>query len=633
MQLAASSKPSTLSEDAAFLKTYLAGKTAEDVDRPDLFLTETLRRFAAGELIALIEAIGLKDGAIPNILLYKKWIEIFLHSSSELYVVWYNLGIQYGAYGDTVNRIICYQNALALKPTLYQAALNLGLAYEAAGQTDLALATWQKALQPDEARIALLNNSGRVLENLKRLDEASEKYAASLQTVAKQTDVLHHWIGLRTKTCSWPLYDNRIKDLLTSDMHDATRALTALAVFDDLATLERGNALWIKDKMPAVPLRLSPAKGYAHDKLRIGYLSSDYCMHPIAFLVAELFETHDRDRFEIYGYCSTKDDGSPVRRRVIESFDKFVDVRGMSDEQAARAIQADEIDILVDLNGLTLGTRLQILRWRAAPVQVTYLGYNGPIPLPELDYIVADRYVIPPEDAAAHRPKPLYMPQCYQVNDGKLPIALGQTREEAGLPQDKFVFCSFCNTYKVTEEIFAAWMEILRRTKDTVLWLFVDNGFAKTNIKARIRDAGVAEARVIFASRVEASKYRGRLALADLFLDTYPYNAGTTASDALRVGLPLITISGRSFTARMAGSLLRAMDLEDGITLDHTAYVDLAVSLATDKARYQAFRDRVTPERWRETLGDTTKFCRDLESLFEEIAVVAKPPQRKARRA
>ena len=370
---------------------------------------------------------------------------------------------------------------------------------------------------------------------------------------------------------------------------------------------------------------LSGGYGYGHDRLRIGYMSSDFCMHPIAYLTAELFETHDRQDFEVFGYCSTKDDGSPVRQRILHSFDKCTDIRAMNDEQAARAIRADEIDILVDLNGLTLGTRLQVLRWRPASVQMTYLGYVGPIPMPELDYIIADRFVIPEVQAAAHRPAPLYMPRCFQVNDGSLPITTGETRLEAGLPEDKFVFCCFSNTYKITQAVFDAWMTILRRAEDTVLWLFVDNPYALETIKARAVAAGIAPDRLIFASRTDPSRYRGRLALADLFLDTHPYNAGTTASDALRVGLPLITLSGATFTSRMAGSLLRTMGLDEGIVHDHEAYVELAVTLATDKQRYRAYRARVTPDLWRNTLGDTPRFCKELEDAFRQVAATDAP--------
>ncbi|WP_158811880.1 glycosyl transferase family 1 [Beijerinckia sp. L45] len=608
-------------EEAAALQSFLDERKEDAFVGPDAFLVETLRRFNASDIIAVVDTIAYPVGSPLNIYLYKLWIELWIGKSEGIYAIWYNIAIQYGAYGDTTNKIIAYKNALSEKPDLYQAALNLGLTYEAAGETDKALALWAKSLQPDEARIALLNNRGRLLENVKKLGEAEQEFTTSLLTNPLQADVLHHWVGLRTKTCTWPIYGTAVPGVTYPAMVAATRALTMLALFDDIAIQDRGNASWIAEKIPPAAVRLSPVRGYAHAKLRIGYISSDFCMHPIAYLVAELFEQHDRDRFEIYGYCSTKDDGSAVRKRVLAAFDSYVDVRTLSDEQIAHRIRADEIDILVDLNGLTLGTRLGALRWKPAPVQMTYLGYNGPIPLPELDYIIADGFTIPPEKVASYRPTPLIMPKCYQVNDSKLPIAMQQTRANAGLPDDRFVFCSFSNTYKLTETVFDGWMSILQRVENSVLWLFIDNDYALKNVKARALRAGIAEDRLIFAGRVEASEYRGRLALADLFLDTYPYNAGTTASDALRVGLPLITLSGESFTSRMAGSLLTAMGLDEGIVYDQAAYVELAVALATDPVRYKAFRDRVTPELWLRTLGDTPEFCRDLEEAFQAVAL------------
>ena len=613
----------TLAEQANRLKAHLREDSQCHVELRKRFLRETVRNIDASEMIGLVDLLGDDVGTLLNIELFKAWLETWAGLSKLSFAIWYNLGVQYGVIADTDNAITCYKNALALKPDLYQASLNLGTAFETQGKLDLALAAWKAALQPVEARTALLNNRGRTLEGLKRYDEAVAEFESSLLADPKQPAVLHHWIGLRTRMCAWPIFTSAMPGVSRADMMAATRALTLLALVDDVTLQDQGNRSWIEEKHPPAPLRLSPEEGYRHRKLRIGYLSSDFCMHPIAYLVAELFERHDREHFEIYGYCSTKDDGSDVRRRIITSFDRFADIRSMSDERAARLIRDDEIDILIDLNGLTLGTRLQVLRWRPAPVQMTYLGYNGPVPLPELDYIIADDYVIPSSLAATHRPRPLYVNACYQVNDRHLDIAVPPTRREIGLPDDTFVFCCFSNTYKITESMFALWMEIIRRTEHTVLWLFADNHHAIHNLRQQAVRAGIDESRIIFAARVEPSQYRARLALADLFLDTFPYNAGTTASDALRVGLPLITLSGASFISRMAGSILSAMNLSECIVLDEESYVNLAIDLATNQQRYRDLRQKITPETWLDTLGDTSGFCRNLENAFKSVAAVA----------
>ncbi len=586
-----------------------------------------VRALGALQVITLAGALGLPAGSDATIALYKTWLggvgeraASAVEAVDGTAAVWFTLGLDYSALGAVDNKLACFKTALAIKPTLHEAAVNIGLIHEAEGRIDLALATWRAALQPDDARAMLLNNIGRLQEGLKRYPEAARAYEASLCTTPAQPPVLHHVVGLRTKTCAWPVYDPGLPGVTREDMDRATRALSILALSDSTAHQAERNASWIAEKMPAPAAVLPPSPGARGGRLRIGYLSSDFCMHPIAYLLAELIEFHDRDRVEVFGFCSTRDDGSEVRRRLIAGFDTFADVRSLDDGAAAALIRRHGVDVLIDLNGLTLGTRLPVLRWRPAPVQGTYLGYNGPVPLPELDFIIADRFVIPPERAHLHAPRPLYMPGCFQVNDGKLPVAPPGTRAEAGLPEGAFVFCCFSNTYKVTEEVFAAWAAILRRVPGSVLWLYVDNPVAKENLLRAAGRAGVAPARLLFADRVEPSLYRGRLALADLFLDTFPYNAGTTASDALRVGLPVLTLSGETFISRMAGSLLTAVGLARFVTASLDDYVEAAVRIALLERDELKRVSAALPERWRATLGDTRAFCRALEDRLRALA-------------
>ena len=591
---------------------------AEDVD-----LRRVLGELDVGALIDLIDTSKQRDGEPRSIALYRLWISLEV-KPRQAYAAWYNLGVQLVAAGNQVEAAAAFKAALSTQANLYSAAINAGLCHEELGDPEGALRIWSGALQDDGVRTTLLNHKGRLLEALKRYDEAEQSFVASLLTDPHQSDVIHHWIGVRTKACFWPAF-RALPGLSKEMLLEKTSALSLLSLTDDVAVHDRSNALWIRNKLPLAMPRLSPAAGYAHRKLRIGYMSSDYCRHPMAYLVADLFEQHSRDDFEIYGYCSTKDDASEVRRRVLSSFDKVVSILGMSDEQAAHAIRADEIDILIDLNGLTLGSRMSVLRWRPAPVQITYLGYNGVIPLDELDYILADRYVIPPEAAPAHRPPPLYLPGCFQANDRHLPVAAGQTRQSVGLPDDRFVFCCFSNNYKITESVFAAWIEILKRAERTVLWLYADNACSKRSLAQAFAASGLDPNRLFFADRCEPEAYRGRLALADIFLDTFPYNAGTTASDALRVGLPIVTRSGASFVSRMAGSLLQTLGAKEGIVDTTDAYVELAVSLARDPDRYAALRRSVSADAWMRTLGDTPLFARRLEAVLKSVAVTARP--------
>ncbi|MEI7606592.1 MAG: glycosyl transferase family 1 [Rhodospirillaceae bacterium] len=596
-------------------RNWFIASAAEDAQfRP---LMQMLSFIDIQDIVAAAKEMRRQDAVTP---LYSAWIEVNGPSSSQAYAVWFNLGIELSTSGDRENAITAYRNAFILKPDCYQAAVNLGLQIEGKGQIDDALGIWDQALQPDEARTMLLNHKGRVKENLKQFKEAETLLFKSLLTNPDQPDVIHHWVYLRQKMCAWPVYGPPIPGLPHEMLINKMGPLSLLALVDDLAFQDRFVAEWLSRKAPAAQPRLSPDEGYAHDRLRIGYMSSDYCNHPISFLMAEMFERHDRSRFVIHGYCCSPEDGSETRRRVIAAFDHFTRIDALNDEQLANKIREDEIDILVDLNGLTAGTRIFSLRWRPAPVQLTYLGYIGPIPMPELDYILADDFAIPPEHAALYRPRPLYIPGLYQVNDTKLPVNPIPPRQAARLPEDRFVFCCFSNNYKITEEIFDAWMIILKRVDRAVLWLLADNVWAHDNMVDRAKAHGIDPDRLIFTDRVPPQEYLARLALADLFLDTFPYNAGTTASDALRMGLPVLTLMGKTFAARMAGDLLRTIGLEWGITTSLPDYIERAVEAGTNQEKYQDIRRSVAGDAWRKTIGNIEAFMPRLENIYRQIA-------------
>lgn len=604
--------------------------SSPDVPAIDPDLERRLAAMDVGDLVQHVDAGKTADGEAGSIALYRAWLALSVNKPGQLFAAWYNLGVQLNAAGAVAEAAAAFEQALSVRADLFQAAINAGLCHERLGDPARSLRIWDGALQADTARTALLNQRARLLETLGRYEEAEAALVASLLTVPDQDDVIHHWIGIRAKTCAWPVVQP-LPGLSEARLREGTCAITALAVDDDVATHRQANARWIEARYPGGKPRLSPAGGYAHPRIRVGYLSTDFCSHPIAFLLADLLEQHSRDRFEVYGYCASPQDGSDARRRVLAAFDHVRIVGGLGDRQTAEAIRHDEIDILVELNGLTLGTRIEALRWRPAPVQLSFLGYNGAMPFAELDYLLADRFVIPPATAATHEPKPLYLPACYQPNDRHLPVAGRQTRAAAGLPEDRFVFCCFSNTYKITEAVFGAWMQIVRRTPGAVLWLYADNGAARRNLQQRWARGGLEDARLIFAERIDPASYRGRLALADLFLDTFPYNAGTTASDALRVGLPLVTLTGRSFASRMAGSLLERMGRSECIATTLDAYVELAVALAGDPDRYRALRALFAGDAFAETLGDTPGFVRDYEAVL--ASVVVRPSQEQPSRS
>ncbi len=558
---------------------------------------------------------------------YRIWLEANGHHSAHLIVGWFNLGAELGRAGCPSDAIAAYRNALVVQPDFYQAAVNLGLTLEAQGQPDAALEAWGKALQPGTARTALLNHRGRLLEAHGHLEDAERELRASLMVDPDQPDVIQHFVHLRQKACLWPVLADTIPDLLPAALRQHAGPLGALALTDRVSEQRQITAEWIERRTTPAAQRLSPAEGYQHDRIRIGYLSSDFCSHAMSYLIVELFENHDRSRFEVIGYCSSPEDGSAIRQRVLAAFDQVRIIRHLSDEQAARVIREDEIDILVDLNGLTAGARMQMLRYRPAPVQATYLGFIGPVPLPELDWMFCDDVVVPPAVAHEYHPAPLAIGPCYQANDSRRTI-VPATRVEIGLPQDRFVFCCFSRHYKITEEMFGAWMTILHRTDPAVLWLAEDNQWSRRNLLAHAAAAGIGPERIKFANRTDPAHYIGRMAQADLFLDTFPYNAGTIASDAIRMGLPLLTLAGQSFASRMAAGLLTAVGAKQEIMRSIDDYIGTAVALANDRTAYEAFKSAGAGLGWQRTIGNISSFTAQSEAALAHIVV--KPSSRSA---
>jgi predicted O-linked N-acetylglucosamine transferase (SPINDLY family) len=601
---------------------------------PAVSALRRLETASFGELLATIDQVGPNRGDRVVINLYRTWIALQGTGAKLLHAAWFNLATEWNLAGDRDNAILAYRTALALRPDFSPASVNLGLLLEQQGDPNEALAQWDAALQKDDDRISLINQRARLLEHLGRLPDAEAAMRASLTIRREQPDVIQHWVHIRQRMCLWPVLSETIPGLSAAALMESCGPLSTLALTDQVATQARIASAWIERKVPPAPHHLSTHVNYRHDRIRLGYLSSDFCRHAMSYLIAELFERHDRSRFEIHGYCMSPEDGSDIRRRVIAAFDHFTIVKDMTDEAASHAIRADEIDILIDLNGLTAGSRLSILRWRPAPIQATYLGFIGPVPMPELDFLLCDDFVIPPADAALYQPAPLYIAPNYQANDRERVIGASVSRTSVGLPQDRFVFCCFSNHYKITEAMFSAWMEILRRTGDSVLWLAEDNAWSGNNLRARALAAGIDPARILFSARTDPAEYMARMALPDLYLDTSPYNAGTIASDAIRMGVPMVTLTGQAFASRMAGRMLLAIGATSGITASIGEYIETAVNLATGPALLSQYRTLFTETNWAATIGDIATFTRHYEESLIQVlnarALAAEPPRQAA---
>ena len=374
----------------------------------------------------------------------------------------------------------------------------------------------------------------------------------------------------------------------------------------------------------AQPVALHKAMPPRSGKIRIGYLSGDLHMHAVGLLTPELFELHDRDKFEVWAFCWTPESDMPQRQRILAAMDHHVRLAGVDDATAARLIAEAGIDVLVDLQGLTSGARPAILGWRAAPVQISYLGLPGTSGLPGVDWILGDAYVIPPELEPYCTERPIRLPNCYQVSDRQRAVAPRPARSTYGLPDEAFVYCSFNNNHKFTPEIFGAWMRILQQVPNSVLWLLADNDTARENLLQQADAHGVPRERLIFAPRVAPPEYLARFQCADLVLDTFPYNAGTTASDALWMGTPIVTLSGRSYISRMAGSLLTAVGLPELATTSLADYETLAVLLGRQPARVVSYKRYLAEQGRSSPLFDLPQIVRDIESAYERLALQAR---------
>ena len=571
-------------------------------------------------------AAQLEAAAAPEMaaVLYQTWLQ--RNPSPYAYAACFNMALSMANADDQTAAESAYRKAIELHSGFIQPRLNLGSLYERQGKIEQALAEWRwvekhvSPEKPDDAALLVmaLNHLGRVLELNKDLAGASECLTRSLQLSPDQPDALHHWVHLRQKQCLWPVYAE-LPGITQQAMQDATSALAMLSVSDDPPAQLAAARRFVEKKVRTDFAPLAAPRGYGHQRLRIAYLSSDFCLHPVSMLMAELFELHDRQQFEVYGYCWSPEDGSAMRQRIISAMDQFHRINTLTDADAAALIRSHEIDVLVDLQGQTSGARPDLLAHRPAPIQITYLGLPATTGLPSIDYVIADRFLIPERTAPFYSERPLYMPDIYQVSDRKRQVGPVPTRTSCGLPEDAFVFCSLNNNYKITPEMFSVWMQILQRSPGSVLWLLSDNRWAEANLRREAEQRGIDGDRLLFAGRVSPENYLARYACADLFLDTFPFNAGTTANDALWMGLPILTLTGQCFAARMAGALLTAAGLPELITTRLEDYADKAVQLAADRATTARLRSHLQQTRDSGVLFDTPRFARNLEAALQDL--------------
>lgn len=518
-----------------------------------------------------------------------------------------------------------FARAIALKPDFAAAHLNRGVARRVAGDLDGALADFTQAAALDPTSIKALYTLATTFAEQSRHEEASAAYARAFAIDPAHPFLLGTWLYVRMMLCNWHNFDKDLAAVrrMVEEGRKAAPVYALPAMTDDPALQKRAAETWAADR----GLVAAPAPQItAHDKIRIAYVSADFRMHPVAQLAAGMFEQHDRSRFEITAFALGPNTKDEMRRRLEGAFDSFIDVHTMSDTDVAALARTHGIDIAVDLTGYTGGSRPGIFAQRAAPVQISYLGYAATMGVPFIDYIVADPFAIPEAERAFYTEKIIYLPS-HQVNDRKDdPPAQSFTRAQLGLPATGFVFACLNNTYKITPDVFARWMRILARVPDSALFVVAGDAPA-ANLKREAQRHGIDPTRVIVGKKAPTAEYWARLRAAGLFLDTAPFNGHSTASDALWAKLPVLTCQGRAYAARIAGSLLTALDLPELIATSWDDYEARAVELATNPERLAAVRDKLVHNRLTGPLFDTARFTRTLEAAYAEIMVRARAGQ------
>jgi predicted O-linked N-acetylglucosamine transferase (SPINDLY family) len=486
---------------------------------------------------------------------------------------------------------------------------------------DEALRNFDTALALNPAKADVLANRAAALSKLKRFGEAAASANRALFFQPDHEAAMRERAHARLSSCDWRAIAGE-KAEITAALAAGRRAVhpfDALAISDSEAANRIAATLCAEREYPAQP-PLWRGERYSHEKIRLAYLSTDFRAHAVGFLIVGALELHDKAHFETTALSIGADDKSEVRERIASTFDRFIDARDRSDYETAALLRDLEIDIVIDLNGYTGDARTGIMAHRAAPIQVNYLGYPGTMGAPYIDYIIADRVVIPEIARGDYSEAVVYLPDTYQANDSKRRVSEKIfTRSEAGLPEQGFVFCSLSSSYKFAPGMFEVWMRLLHAVEGSVLWLLQDNPEARVNLKREAEARGVAAERLIFAPHVPPDEHLARQPLAGLFLDTLPYNAHTTASDALWMGLPVVTCTGTTFPGRVATSILHAAGLPELVTASLTDYEALARKLAMDPDALGAVKTKLASLRGHWALFDTARFTRHLEAAYREM--------------
>jgi predicted O-linked N-acetylglucosamine transferase (SPINDLY family) len=608
-------KPGTLNLFEQALSLREQGKTQEALNICDQLLAINPSDFNALHMIGVVHFE--KGNYIESI----RFIGRALETNPYVADAQSNLGNAYKLTDQHEFAVMCYENAIAMDPNHAEAHNNLGVMYRLRGESQKSREVLDKAIALNPEFAEAYCNRGDTLEHLGDLTGALDDFQKALDLNGDLDNLLESLLFLRSKLLLWPQPKELVESLLakiqTRALHN-TMPWKVLSLMDDpylhriAAEIKAPRVTLPVDLVATFPLSSTKAK------IRVGYFSGDFREHPIGYLTAELFELNDKDKFELIAFTTDAPNDSPIRKRIEAAFDKVINVHKMPETRVRDLCLNEKLDIAIDLIGHTLSSVAKLFSTRIAPVQVNYLGYPGTMGASYYDYVIADEVTIPAESRLFFAEKVAYMPDTFFVNDRKRAVSERQfTREELGLPAEGVVFCCFNNAYKISEACFQRWLTILKHVEGSVLWLSGISPTAVENLRSYANIAGIDLRRLIFASKIPLhSEHLARYQYADLFLDTSPYNAHTTASDALWAGLPVLTLVGRSFASRVAASLIQAIGMPELITTTEDAYVTKAIRLANNPAELRALRSRIVANRDLTPLFNTPQFASNLEALF-----------------
>lgn len=534
----------------------------------------------------------------------------------------FNLGKALSEIGNDFEAIKYYKIAIRLDKNHLGSWLNLAKSLYQLKRYDEALIHCDQAikLKPDFAEAYV--SKGVIFNSLKSYDEALICYDHALKLKPDYEYLFGMLMHVKMFLCNWQDFKVNVKSLtlLINENKRSTTPFAIIALIDSLSIQRKSSEIWTKDKHLINSSLGLISKYQRRNKIRIGYYSADFHNHATAYLMAELFERHDKNSFELIAFSFGPDKRDEMRQRLSKAFDQFIDVRLRSDKDIALLSREMGIEVAVDLKGFTRDSRTGIFSYRAAPIQVNYIGYPGTMAAEYIDYIIADPTLIPIESKKHYSEKVVYLPNSYQVNDRQRVIADKVfTKEELSLPSDSFVFCCFNNNYKITPDTFNGWVRILKAVEGGVLWLLEDNPTAGINLRKEAQARGLDPNRLVFAKRMKISEHLARHRVADLFIDTFPYNGHTTASDALWAGVPVLTRIGESFASRVAASSLNAIELPELITTTQEQYESIAIELATIPEKLRFIKQKLERNKLTTALFDTPRFTKHIEAAYKQM--------------